>query len=137
MNVLVATSLSQGTRDDDYHWCVEGELVTIQEPCACDSVHPESGCGCSRGFAGLSSQRATTTARIAEIPGFTVGDYVAALASGLSAQGWDPADAEGLARDQLALIAGWPTDAILERSYDRISIRRRPPAPGLDGPGHR
>ncbi|MBC7440928.1 MAG: hypothetical protein H7311_00085 [Ramlibacter sp.] len=123
MNILVATSLSQGARDNDYHWCVEGELVTIDEPCGRDRRTPENGCGCSRGFAGLSSHRATTTARIAEIPGFTVGDYIAALESGLAAQGWDPADAAEIALAQLELISGWPTGAILERPFDMIGIR--------------
>ena len=126
MNVLVATALSQGAREDDYHWCVEGELVTIDEPCARDRKFPENACGCSRGFAGLSSHRATTTARIAEIPGFTVGDYIAALESGLEAQGWDPADAEKIAVAQLELVAGWPAGAILERSFDVIGIRCHP-----------
>ena len=30
MNVLVATSKMQGQRDNDFNWCDEGELVTLQ-----------------------------------------------------------------------------------------------------------
>lgn len=123
MNVLVATSLSQGTREDDYHWCVEGELVTIQEPCDRDRRDPEGGCGCSRGFAGLISHRATTTARIADLPDLTLGYYVTVIRSGLVAQGWNPTDARRIAKAQLGLIEGWPAGAILERSFEAIKIR--------------
>ena len=38
MKVLVATARTQGTRPDDYHRCIEGELVRIGEACATDRV---------------------------------------------------------------------------------------------------
>lgn len=90
MKVIVATSESQGERTTDYHFAIEGELIEIQEPCGRDrrAGPGEVGCGCSRGFAGLSSHRATTTVRIAEIPGLTVADYVSALEASLEAGGW-------------------------------------------------
>ena len=126
MKVIVATSESQGERTTDYHFAIEGELIEIQEPCGRDrrAGPGEVGCGCSRGFAGLSSHRATTTVRIAEIPGLTVADYVSALEASLETGGWDPSDAAELAKDLLALVEGWPVGAILERSFEFIGVRR-------------
>jgi len=68
MKVLVATTRTQGARPNDYHYCIEGELVRINEVCARDRGDPDGGCGCGRGFGGLNSHQATTTARIAEVP---------------------------------------------------------------------
>jgi hypothetical protein len=34
MKVLVATADTQGERGNDFHRCVEGELVFLFEPCA-------------------------------------------------------------------------------------------------------
>lgn len=62
MKVLVATNETRGMFEDDYCWTVEGELVYIQTV-ACQN--PASGC--DRGFAGLSSERATTTAMVGEL----------------------------------------------------------------------
>ncbi len=62
MKVLVATRRSQGLEPDDYSWTVEGELVT---PVVSECSSPT--CGCDRGFAGLASHRATTTAEVIEL----------------------------------------------------------------------
>lgn len=61
MYVLTATSTTQGLVDDDYGWTVDGELVVLP---FLDCSDPE--CGCSRGWAGLTSRRATTTAEVCE-----------------------------------------------------------------------
>lgn len=61
MYVLTATSHTQGLVDDDYGWTVDGELVVLPW---LECSNPE--CGCARGWAGLSSRRATTTAEVAE-----------------------------------------------------------------------
>jgi len=45
MKILVATGLTQGMEANDYHYCIEGELVWIQEPCASGRNDPEGGCG--------------------------------------------------------------------------------------------
>ena len=42
MKILVATGLTQGAEPNDYHFCVEGELVWIQEPCTSGRDNPES-----------------------------------------------------------------------------------------------
>src|SRR5258708_3521129 len=59
MKILVATGWTQGTNPSDYHYCVEGELVWVQEPCDRARADPDGGCGCGRGFAGAASHRAT------------------------------------------------------------------------------
>ena len=48
MKILVATGLTQGAEPNDYHFCVEGELVWIQEPCTSGRDNPDGGCGCGR-----------------------------------------------------------------------------------------
>ena len=62
MRVLVATRRSQGDHPGDYCFTFEGELVTPLLP---DCSAP-GRCGCHRGFDGLESDRATTTALIVD-----------------------------------------------------------------------
>ena len=50
-------------------------------------------CGCTRGFAGLNSHRATTTARVVERPDLTIEALSQLLATSLHDGGWlDSAD---------------------------------------------
>ena len=124
MKVLVATDRTQGDRANDYNFCIEGELVRINEVCTRDRGDPDGGCGCGRGFGGLNSHRATTTARIAEVP-FSLADYAMALQSSLQQQGWDPCDdcAMSEAVDLAALVLGWPSDSVVERRLDQLVVR--------------
>jgi hypothetical protein len=62
MRVLVATNELQGTRKSDYAWTVEGELVLAE---LTECANPR--CGCSRGFSGTASSRATTTAMVVDL----------------------------------------------------------------------
>lgn len=83
MFVLEATSETQGARDDDYTWTIEGEPVLPPlGGCADDR------CGCDRGFAGMRSHRATTTARIADRPVLDEDGYRDLLIEGLEEQGY-------------------------------------------------
>ena len=84
MLVLIATNELQGTAPDDYAWTVEGELVT---PVATECAEGDR-CGCARGFPGLASDRATTTAMITERPGVTEDDLRDAVADWLDRGGW-------------------------------------------------
>jgi hypothetical protein len=122
MRVLVATARTQGDRANDYNFCIEGELVRINEVCARDRGDPDGGCG--RGFGGLNSHGATTTARIAEVP-LSLEEYALALRSSLQQQGWDPcADcAMSEAVDLAALVLGWPADSLVERRLDQLVVR--------------
>jgi hypothetical protein len=97
MRVLVATAETQGEQGGDFHHAVEGELVRIDPPCASDRCDPDGRCGCGRSFAGLNSARATTTARVADVP-LSRDDVVEALGSSLAQQGWCPGRRGGRGR---------------------------------------
>lgn len=84
MFVLEATRETQGSRDDDYAWAVDGELVFIPLT-DCDNER----CGCARGFAGITSHRATTTARIVDRPDLDADGYRDVLTEGMKSQGYD------------------------------------------------
>lgn len=87
MKVLVATAETQGARDDDFCWTVDGELVYV--PFA---TCPKPTCGCDRAFAGLASSKATTTAMVVEREAIDTAAYATALSDGLTRQGWLHAD---------------------------------------------
>ncbi|NMH98189.1 DUF7715 family protein [Pseudonocardia acidicola] len=129
MKVLVATARTQGARAGDYHWCVEGELVRIGEICALDRADPGGGCGCGRAFAGLNSHRATTTARVAEVP-LSYPDYVEAIRSSLQQQGYEPCDdcADEEADELAELVADWPVGTIVGRRLAELWVRELPTA---------
>ena len=125
MKVLVATSVGQGDRGNDYHWCVEGELVWIGLVCATDRRDPDGGCGCGRGFGGMNSHRATTTARVAEVP-LSRDEYAQAISASLEQQGWGSYACGDEADHLAALAAQWPVGTIVERRLDAIKVRRTP-----------
>ncbi len=83
MRVLVATTELQGLTPGDYAHTVNGELVTATVT-QCSSAD----CGCDRGFAGLASHRATTTAMVVEHPHITTSDLRDAIFDYLVAGGW-------------------------------------------------
>ncbi len=87
MRVLVATEETQGDRGDDYAWATPGELVMFGVICASDLRGTGRSCGCGRAFAGLHSQRATTTARVAEWEA-GLDDLVLAFRDSLARGGW-------------------------------------------------
>ncbi len=129
MKLLVATAQTQGERSNDFHFCVEGELVWIAEPCPSDQRDPDGGCGCGRSFAGMSSHRATTTARVAELD-VDFPHYAEALRSSLKAQGYHTSVAIPLAGELSDVAARFPTGAVLERRLDEVRWRTVSPAMG-------
>lgn len=109
MKVLVATTEGQGLFDDDYCWTVEGELVYVQA-----TMCSNPRCGCDRGFAGMSSSRATTTAKVVDRPDFSAADYQRALVDSLTRGGWIEAgdqsdETVGFVAEVFALLT-WITD---------------------------
>ena len=84
MLVLIATNELQGTNPDDYSFTVDGELVT---PLAAECASGER-CGCNRGFPGLASGFATTTAMVADRPGVAEGDLRDGVFDWLDRCGW-------------------------------------------------
>ncbi len=84
MLVLVATNDTQGESDGDYCHAVAGELVT---PVTVECCLPDR-CGCGRGFPGLVSARATTTAIVVDRPLVTPALLRAAVVDSLVRGGW-------------------------------------------------
>jgi hypothetical protein len=125
MKLLTATATSQGTRDNDYNWAVEGELVLIQPPCATDALDPDGACGCGRGFAGISSHRGTTTAQVRDLP-LSPADVAEAYGSYLHSAGYGRPPRSMLnqiASDMIELVSDWDVGAIVERRLDMIRLR--------------
>jgi hypothetical protein len=123
MKVLVATAETQGERQGDFHHAVEGELVRLDPPCAADRRDPDGRCGCGRAFAGLNSARATTTARVADLP-LSRADVAEALRSSLAQQGWDPSEAADEADDLLHTVADVPVGTVYGRRLSQLVARR-------------
>jgi hypothetical protein len=122
MKILVATVLTQGTESNDYHYCVEGELVWIQEPCDRDRNDPDGGCGCGRGFAGAASHRATTTATVIE-SALTRADVVLAFQTSLVDGGWPIEWAQDVADENLAIADDLPVGTVIGRRLDGFLVR--------------
>ncbi len=91
MLVLEATDQYQGRRPSDYHHATTGELVYLPFQECCDPA-----CGCTRGFAGFDSHRATSTAVVADRPDLTIEELCRLLAVSLYDGKWltdpDPTD---------------------------------------------
>ena len=129
MRVLVATAQTQGERSNDFHYCIEGELVWIGLVCTDDQRNPDGGCGCGRSFAGMNSHCATTTARVADL-NTDFAHYAEALLSSLQGQGWPTREAIPLAGDLVDIAAEFPIGAVLERRLDELRWRTPSPAWG-------
>ena len=126
MKVLTATRRTQGQRHNDYHWAVEFELVTpVRLICSADQADPDGGCGCGRGFAGLNSHKATTTAMVRDLDGFTFEDLMQAVHGYREQSGYDRTLAE--AEDEAAIIAEtadeFDAGTVLELRLDDVHVR--------------
>ena len=132
MKVLVATNETQGQRHDDYSWTVEGELVT---PLAVECASPDR-CGCARGFPGLGSSLATTTAMVVELPGLTPSDLRRAVGDSLERDGWttelDDGEVAELVDDHVLAIAHvcdtYPVGTVVSRAGRYVHVRPVPDA---------
>lgn len=127
MKLLTATSLTQGERDNDYHWCVEGELIRFDVVCGRSARNPDDRCGCGRGFAGMSSMRATTTALVRDLPMERL-DVQIALAASLHAAGYlaNPNDLAAVADEAEELIGiayAFDVGDVIERRLDLLRVR--------------
>jgi hypothetical protein len=106
MLVLVATRDTQGDVDGDYCCAVEGELVTpiAVECCVSDS------CGCARGFPGLVSAMATTTAMVVDRTAIAPSLLRQSVIDSLERDGWtralDGDEFDHAIEDHLEIIRG-------------------------------
>ena len=130
MKLLTATSITQGHRSNDYHWCIEGELLRFDTLCGRGERNPDDACGCARGFAGMSSMRATTTALVRDLP-ISKDDVAVALAASLYAAGYlsDPDDRSAFVTEQvddlIDLAETFEVGDVIERRLDEIRVRAR------------
>lgn len=83
MKLLVATHITQGNGLGDYCWAVDGELVT-----PLGLVCSNSQCGCERGFPGLASSSATTTAMVVDLAHIGRAELETAVHDSLLRGGW-------------------------------------------------
>ena len=120
MRVLTATNETQGWRDDDFCWTVEGELVLLP-PIEC----ADRECGCSRGMAGAASHRGTTTVKVIERADLNAAGYQELITDALQSSGYvteallsDPEVKEwvrGEASSLTRMAAAFPVGTVLER----------------------
>ncbi|WP_151478877.1 DUF7715 family protein [Streptomyces albicerus] len=127
MKLLTATSRTQGQRDNDFTFCIEGELVIVA-PLVCeeDEENPDGGCGCGRSFGGLNSGKATTTAVVSDLD-FTRDDAALAVRSALEQSNFvslmDPEEVEDLIVDTLELAADLGVGTVVEQRLGDIRTR--------------
>lgn len=122
MKVLISTRRAQGNEPGDYNFTVDGELVTVPEG-HCDSP----SCGCDRGFGGLSSHKATTTAEVAELAVDLAG-LRAALQDSLEDRGWldvlDDDEIDELVDEELEpvlkICRHFPVGTVVRRKGDQV-----------------
>ena len=124
MKVLIATRATQGSVTGDYCWTIDGELVT---PLVLECCSP-STCGCGRGFPGLASARATTTAEVADLAHLDDVGLREAVRDSLERTGWlrglDRDDADELVGEHIAemraVCTSFPVGAVVRRSGGRV-----------------
>jgi hypothetical protein len=130
MKVLVATNQSQGAESGDYCWALEGELVLSGPSLECDD--PDR-CGCARGFPGLASCRASTTAVVVDRPEIDRTMLVDVIRDSLERQdlliGLDPEDVGELVDDEVELIeritTAFPVGTVVGRAGTDVWERVR------------
>lgn len=124
MRVLVATKITQGQQTGDYCWTVEGELVTpVAIPCGSPAQ-----CGCGRGFPGLASSRATTTALVANRPDLVREEVALGFRESLERGGWlsglDHDEIDEVVDDHLRCVTqiceSFPVGSVVRRKGDRV-----------------
>jgi hypothetical protein len=128
MKLLVATARTQGGRDNDYNWCIEVELVRIGEVCAWDRADPDGGCGCGRGFGGLNSHRATTTAMVVDT---LLSRANTSRPSGPACSSRDGTRAPATQWTKRTpwlrwWVGDWPVGTVVERRLDELVVREIP-----------
>ena len=122
MLVLVASRETQGRLDGDYCSTVEGELVT---PVTVECCVPDT-CGCGRGFPGLVSAGATTTAMVVERTAISPSLLRQSVSDSLERSGWRAVaddEFEQIVDEHVETIAG-----ICKAFGDGAVVRRDGPA---------
>jgi hypothetical protein len=129
LRVLVATSVGQGLRSNDYCHTIEGELVLFAPECDDDRDDVDGRCGCRRGMSGATTHRATTTFRVSALE-ITIGEYRDAIRDSMARSGWidldheeDEDDVDEMMDELLIVAAHYPVGAVLEKRGDQVQLR--------------
>ena len=122
MKVLVATTQTQGARDDDFSRTVSGELVFDGGPCSGVAEDEDWDCECSIAFRGVASGELTTTAIVTELP-ITPPAYEQAFCDGLGRVEFCEYCARVCAHDAWLLAMRWPIGTVIERDQRSFSTR--------------
>lgn len=123
LKLLRATRDTQGQREDDFCFTVEGELVRFPFDCA------RCGCGCKRSMVGIESRKGTTTMKVELVPTSEEG-LARYLVGSWGDEAADVANPEVLARCRRAareLIEAarpYTISSIVERRDGVLQIRR-------------
>lgn len=125
-HVLVATAKTQGARENDFSWTLEGELVMF--PFECDGETVDGPCGCRRSLLGLDSKKSTTTFMVADLPYLTREMFVSKVADNLmTSWGFKERHAVSAANvdvDTLLGLAGlFSVGTVLERRGNYLKSR--------------
>jgi hypothetical protein len=132
VKVLVATTETQGWRENDFCAAVEDELVLFV-PFQCASGSIDDGCGCRRAMAGSVSHRATTTVKVLERNDLTRDSYLVLITDSLESQGYVSQElmrkpevtewVEALTDDLIRIAARFPAGTVLERRGELMRLR--------------
>jgi hypothetical protein len=143
LKVLVSTLDTQGDRPGDFTWVPEGELVA-RYGIVCDDERADGGgCGCGRAFSGLTTHKATTSAKVVERD-MTEADWRAVVYQTLHETGWakhSPPDEvaeiiDDIVRHDLRAVEDLPAGTVVGRrawnddhgdTFDEMVLRRSPP----------
>jgi len=130
MKALVATGLTQGTRNTDSNACIEGELVWMLEPCPHSRWAPYGDCGCGRSFSGMNSLQSTMTARVFDVAGLTRDYYEQALLACFDAHGWcvccQSRSVPEVVEELINLATILEEGTVVERRLGTLNVRRAP-----------
>lgn len=127
VKVFVASKRTQGMRDWDMCYAIDGELV-MRPPVSCDC--PD--CPCERDMVGLGSRAGTTTFTVTDRVDLDVATYRALLSDALLESGWVTGEPDdewlvSFAERHLAPAARFEIGDALEIGDDRTFVRRTTP----------
>ena len=128
MKLLVSTKETQGQRKNDYSWTEDGELLFMGMGLECDGESVDGRCGCKRGFSGLTTHKATTTAKVVEID-FTKEEILNRLEAHFRDDWQMKPDecvqfAKDCLEDALHVTSIFKVGAVVERRGERIQTRK-------------
>jgi hypothetical protein len=133
MKVLVATTETQGQRENDFCWADEGELVSFGSECDHALEALDGPCGCRRSLCGLRTGKSTTTVRVVDWPDLDRFKLASLIAEAWTRGGWGVRMTPLQLRRQankdaknLAIVGDYfPAGTVLERRHETFFSRER------------